>query len=309
MTQSLSPAQQAQIDNRDATGQFKAKAHGDVEDTAGVLGVGPRPDAPAARDPRDIDPLTESGVELTGEEHRAISQDNHQRWDYHRSQAETMEEELASFPGEADPSEIEAVRFHRAAQWAYEAEHHASFAAFEEGEHGRHDLVQYNRHGQVLRDLDGSPQKIGTYERASPRSIPEELRTDEGHFDLKKARAASDDHLETTPREEMSPWKLRAGHRPTPSPRDEATKVAYAKSAHRASSAASRFGGHGTGRDVAADEAEAVEQATRHVPTTSLREDVHQESGVVDHERPGEVRQRDFDVGEARVEADWQREL
>ena len=241
MTQSLSPAQQAQIDNRDATGQFKTKTHGDVEDTAGVLGVGPRPDAPAARDPRDIDPLTESGVELTGEEHRAISQDNHQRWDYHRSQAETMEEDLASFPGEADPSEIEAVRFHRAAQLSYEAQPHASFAAFKEGEHGRHDLVQYNRHGQVLRDLDGSPQKIGTYERASP--------------------------------------------------------------------AASRFGGHGTGRDVAADEAEAVEQATRHVPTTSLREPATRDTGVVDHETPGEVRQRDFDVDEARVEADWQREL
>lgn len=39
MTQDLSAAQQAQMDNRDSTGQFKTKTHADVEDPAEALGV------------------------------------------------------------------------------------------------------------------------------------------------------------------------------------------------------------------------------------------------------------------------------
>lgn len=35
----LSAAQQTQMDNRDSTGQWKAKTHGGVEDTSGVLGI------------------------------------------------------------------------------------------------------------------------------------------------------------------------------------------------------------------------------------------------------------------------------
>ena len=38
-TQNLSAAQQAQVNNRNETGQWKQKTHGDVDDTAGVLGV------------------------------------------------------------------------------------------------------------------------------------------------------------------------------------------------------------------------------------------------------------------------------
>lgn len=40
MTQNLSAAQQTQLDNRDAGGQWKQKTHADVEDTADVLGIG-----------------------------------------------------------------------------------------------------------------------------------------------------------------------------------------------------------------------------------------------------------------------------
>lgn len=39
MTQNLSVAQQTQLDNRDAGGQWKQKTHADVEDTADVLGI------------------------------------------------------------------------------------------------------------------------------------------------------------------------------------------------------------------------------------------------------------------------------
>lgn len=40
MTQNLSAAQQAQLENRDASGQFQQKTHGDVDDQADVLGIG-----------------------------------------------------------------------------------------------------------------------------------------------------------------------------------------------------------------------------------------------------------------------------
>ena len=40
MTQDLTSAQQTQIDNRDATGQWKQKAHGEVDDDADILGLG-----------------------------------------------------------------------------------------------------------------------------------------------------------------------------------------------------------------------------------------------------------------------------
>lgn len=39
MTQSLTPAQQTQMDNRDAAGQWKAKTHADVDDTSDVAGL------------------------------------------------------------------------------------------------------------------------------------------------------------------------------------------------------------------------------------------------------------------------------
>ena len=39
MTTTLSPAQQTQIDNRDATGQWKQKAHGEVDEDADILGI------------------------------------------------------------------------------------------------------------------------------------------------------------------------------------------------------------------------------------------------------------------------------
>ena len=40
MDSDLTPEQRAQIENRDASGKFKHKAHGDVDDTADVLGLG-----------------------------------------------------------------------------------------------------------------------------------------------------------------------------------------------------------------------------------------------------------------------------
>lgn len=39
MTQNLTPAQQAQLDNRDSSGQFKTKTHGEVADSATALGL------------------------------------------------------------------------------------------------------------------------------------------------------------------------------------------------------------------------------------------------------------------------------
>lgn len=313
MTENLTAAQQTQLDNRDSAGQWKAKTHADVEDTAGVLGVEARPDSPSAFDPSDINPLSESAVDLTGDEEAAIAQGNHHRWDYHRSQADQIKGDLAFSPGGGDDELVEAARFHQAAQWAYEADPHASFAAFEEREDGDHDLVQYNRHGQVLRGDGGAPKRIGVFERARPSSIPREFTTDAGDFDIKKARAASDDHLETTPRPEFKPWERPASYIPVPEPRSETAKSAYAKAAHRASPKFSRFAGesadYGADRDLAADEAEAMNQATRHVPTTSQREPASRDTGVVDHPKPGEVRDRGFDFDEARAEAGWQREL
>ena len=55
MTQSLSPAQQTQMDNRDATGQWKAKAHGDVHDAGGVLGLDGADAGQAAYDALDVE--------------------------------------------------------------------------------------------------------------------------------------------------------------------------------------------------------------------------------------------------------------
>lgn len=312
MTQNLSPAQQTQLDNRDAAGQFKQKTHADVDDTAGVLGVEVHPDRAPARDPREINPLHESGVELTDEEHRAVYSRYGQGWkrgEYHRRVADDLDELSYSWGAEPDFDTFEEATFHRAAQWAYEADPHASFAVFEPGEHRRHDLVQYNRHGQVIRDLDGTPKTLGAYEMASPADVPGSMRTDDGHFDIKQARAASDDHLEGTPRPELKPWEKRPGHIEAPLPRDENTRLAFAKAAHRASAAFSRPSDVGRDRDIAADEAEAIDQATRHIPTTSLREPATRDTGVVDHESPGEARERIFDQDEARAEADWQRDL
>lgn len=39
MTHTLSPAQQTQLDNRDATGQWKAKEHAEADDASDVLGI------------------------------------------------------------------------------------------------------------------------------------------------------------------------------------------------------------------------------------------------------------------------------
>ena len=42
MTEHLTPAQQAQTENREATGKFKTKTHREVDDVGGVLGVNHR---------------------------------------------------------------------------------------------------------------------------------------------------------------------------------------------------------------------------------------------------------------------------
>lgn len=43
MTTTLTPAQQAQLDNRDATGQWQQKAHGEADESADVLGLDAHP--------------------------------------------------------------------------------------------------------------------------------------------------------------------------------------------------------------------------------------------------------------------------
>ena len=43
MTQNLTPAQQAQTDNRDDSGKWKSKTHADVDDTGEVLGLSEDP--------------------------------------------------------------------------------------------------------------------------------------------------------------------------------------------------------------------------------------------------------------------------
>lgn len=55
MTQNLSAAQQAQLDNRDSGGQWKAKTHGDVEDPAGTLGLVDSESSPERMVTRGID--------------------------------------------------------------------------------------------------------------------------------------------------------------------------------------------------------------------------------------------------------------
>lgn len=45
MDSDLTPEQRAQLDNRDAKGKFRSKAHSEVDDEADVLGLGAR--APA----------------------------------------------------------------------------------------------------------------------------------------------------------------------------------------------------------------------------------------------------------------------
>lgn len=289
MTTQLSAKQQEQINNRDQLGQFATKTHSDVEDTSAVLGVGERPLAAPAREPAQIDALDESAVDLSAEETAILRQDPPQRASHHRAAAEALEAEY--FPEDQDIAER---KFHRAAQWAYEADHRASFAAEETTDYGQTRLVQYNRHGQALRSLDGTPRTVGGYEGATLAAIPEEFKTDEGHFDLKKARAASDDHLETTAK-------------PAIAARTEEERVAYAKSAHRASPSM-RLSATGSGRDLAADEAEAIDQATRAVPTTSLRERGYDHLGEVEHAKPAEARERAFDRQQARNEAAFARD-
>lgn len=55
MTQNLTAAQQAHIDNRDASGKWKSKAHGDVEDPAGTLGLVDSESSPERMVTRGID--------------------------------------------------------------------------------------------------------------------------------------------------------------------------------------------------------------------------------------------------------------
>ncbi|WP_188686834.1 antirestriction protein ArdA [Nesterenkonia cremea] len=59
MTVQLSAAQQAQMDNRDDFGKWKQKSHTDVEDTAGVLGVGV--DDADRPEPLDMSPNRDRG--------------------------------------------------------------------------------------------------------------------------------------------------------------------------------------------------------------------------------------------------------
>lgn len=48
MTSNLSPAQQTQIDNRDSSGQWKSKIHGDLDAEADVLGIDEEPESVSA---------------------------------------------------------------------------------------------------------------------------------------------------------------------------------------------------------------------------------------------------------------------
>ena len=57
MTQDLTSAQQTQIDNRDATGQWKQKAHGEVDDDADILGLGSDTDDEAPEEPESEAPV------------------------------------------------------------------------------------------------------------------------------------------------------------------------------------------------------------------------------------------------------------
>lgn len=71
MTQHLSPAQQTQMDNRGATGQWKAKTHGDVEDAADTLGLVNTDASDSSTDGdgtvRDLDPSAEGFESDLGE--------------------------------------------------------------------------------------------------------------------------------------------------------------------------------------------------------------------------------------------------
>ena len=69
MTQSLTPAQQTQIENRDATGQWKSKEHGEADDASDVLGLNDeQPPGPEATNYRFPDAVQVLPVDASREE-------------------------------------------------------------------------------------------------------------------------------------------------------------------------------------------------------------------------------------------------
>lgn len=69
MTQSLTPAQQTQIEDRDATGQWKSKEHGEADDASDVLGLNDeQPPGPEATNYRFPDAVQVLPVDASREE-------------------------------------------------------------------------------------------------------------------------------------------------------------------------------------------------------------------------------------------------
>ncbi|MGO1522879.1 MAG: hypothetical protein ACTHV8_04225 [Nesterenkonia sp.] len=201
MTQSLSPAQQTQMDNRDATGQWKAKTHGEPDPGADPLGLGESGQA--------------SG--LSEEERQTLEIDSMDRARYHEAQEESHYEELAGHlddDGRLDDSDAYDGRLkdyaadadrhnaHVASKVAFSAPAEATVARISQGE----PPVFYDRNGDPVDDPEAAHIYTEFHRDSDHRidMIPSDMKhhqrselpgpQDSEWLDLELARADSDVH-------------------------------------------------------------------------------------------------------------------
>lgn len=126
MTNNLTPAQQAQTQNRDPHGRWKAKTHADVDDSADVLGV----------DHREIGALSQG-------QQRTLEQFSAERAAWHDDQAQAYRGSIDEMggglsnvhPGDTDAyvDNIDGVNHHEVASLANRAPISATYAEVHRG--------------------------------------------------------------------------------------------------------------------------------------------------------------------------------
>lgn len=152
MTQNLTPAQQAHIDNRDATGQWKQKTHGEVD---------------PGTDPLGLEDSETSGITLSYEERQVLVNDSMDRARYHEASEQAHFEELAghldddrtfneaeAYEGQLQDYVADADRHNAyvAAKIAFSAEPEATVARIRKGQPPEF----YDRNGDVVDDPEAA---------------------------------------------------------------------------------------------------------------------------------------------------------
>lgn len=204
MTQDLTPAQQTQLENRDATGQWKAKTHGEPDPGTDPLGLGESDAASTA-------------TLLSEDERQVLQDDSFDRARYHEASEQAHYEELAghldddrtfnesdAYDGQLEDYAADADRqnAHVAAKIAFSAPAEATVAQISQGE----PPVFYDRNGETVEDPEaggihtefhrGSDHRISMVPADMRHRQDSDLGGGEGTewLDLEAARADSDVH-------------------------------------------------------------------------------------------------------------------